>query len=112
MTLRLPITSAVLALGIAQTLAWASSYYLLAVLADPIAKDTGMTVPAVLFLQSIRPLSAIGSQALIFLRPFLTPLFKPAEYDRVAGILEQRDGIAALVDAIEAAESAREGALP
>jgi predicted MFS family arabinose efflux permease len=47
LAIRLPITSAVLALGIAQTLAWASSYYLLAVLADPIAKDTGMTVPAV-----------------------------------------------------------------
>lgn len=36
-----------LALGTTQTLAWASSYYLLAILADPIAKDTGMTSDAV-----------------------------------------------------------------
>lgn len=35
--------AAVVPLGIAQTLAWASSYYLLAILADPIARDTGLT---------------------------------------------------------------------
>jgi predicted MFS family arabinose efflux permease len=39
-----PVT---LALGTTQTLAWASSYYLLAILADPIAKDTGMSADAV-----------------------------------------------------------------
>ncbi|HZV21714.1 MAG TPA: MFS transporter [Hyphomicrobiales bacterium] len=33
----------VLALGTTQTLAWASSYYLLAILADPIAKGVGMS---------------------------------------------------------------------
>jgi predicted MFS family arabinose efflux permease len=36
----------VAALGSAQTLAWASSYYLAAVLADPIARDLGMTSTA------------------------------------------------------------------
>ncbi|MBI4724628.1 MAG: MFS transporter [Rhodomicrobium sp.] len=40
-------SSTVLALGTTQTLAWASSYYLLAILADPIAKDTGMSTNAV-----------------------------------------------------------------
>jgi predicted MFS family arabinose efflux permease len=39
--------SIVLPLGITQTLAWASSYYLLAILADPIARDTGTTTTAV-----------------------------------------------------------------
>ena len=34
-------------LGITQTLAWASSYYLPAILAEPIARDTGVTPSAV-----------------------------------------------------------------
>lgn len=34
-------------LGVAQTLAWASSYYLPAMLADPIARDLGVSTPAV-----------------------------------------------------------------
>jgi predicted MFS family arabinose efflux permease len=34
-------TSIVTALGVTQTLAWASSYYLIAILADPMARDTG-----------------------------------------------------------------------
>jgi len=37
----------VLALGTAQTLAWASSYYLVAVVADPIARDLGISGTAV-----------------------------------------------------------------
>jgi MFS family permease len=41
---RLPV---VLKLGVAQTLAWASSYYLPAILATPIARDLGLGVPTV-----------------------------------------------------------------
>lgn len=37
-------TSTVLTLGLAQTLAWASSYYLPAILAAPMARDLGVTV--------------------------------------------------------------------
>ena len=69
-----------------------------------------MAFPAVLFLQSIQPLNAIGSQAMVFLRPFLTGLFfNPEQYDRLAAILERREGLGALVEAIETAEAAREG---
>jgi len=64
-----------------------------------------MAAPATLFLDSLRPLNYIGSQALIFLRPFLTPLFNVAQYDRLTEILERREGLAALVEAIEAAEA-------
>ncbi len=46
----------VLVLGSTQTLAWASSYYLPAILADPIARDTGVSTNA---------LFAIFSTALI-----------------------------------------------
>ena len=37
----------VLALGTAQTLAWASSYYLVAIVADPIAREFGISATAV-----------------------------------------------------------------
>ncbi len=65
-----------------------------------------MAGPATIFLQSVRPLNMIGSQVMIFLRPFLTPLFKQADYDRVSAIMERREGIGALMDAIDEAEAA------
>lgn len=40
-------TSTVVKLGIAQTLAWASSYYLPAILAVPMARDIGVSTPTV-----------------------------------------------------------------
>ena len=57
-----------------------------------------MGAPAMLFLQSLRPLNYIGSQALVFLRPFLTPLFNPRDYKRLAEIAERRQGIGALIN--------------
>jgi MFS family permease len=37
----------VVALGVTQTLAWASSYYLIAIVADPVARDLGLSTAAV-----------------------------------------------------------------
>lgn len=62
-----------------------------------------MSTPALLFLQSVRPLNYVGSQAMVFLRPFLTPLFNQVDYDRLAAVLERREGIGALIEAIEGA---------
>jgi len=66
-----------------------------------------MAMPALLFLQSIRPLSGLGSQAMVFLRPFLTPLLNTEQYTRIAEILDRREGLAAMIDAVEAAEARR-----
>lgn len=66
-----------------------------------------MVAPAVIFLESLRPLSYVGSQAMLFLRPFLTPLFNAASYDRLAEILERREGIEELVKAIERVDEDR-----
>lgn len=79
---------------------------LLAGLADRVVKRR-MAAPALLFLNSIGPLNSIGSQAMVFLRPFLTPLLNQADYDRLTRILDRRDGVGALVEAIEAAEAAQ-----
>jgi hypothetical protein len=68
-----------------------------------------MATPAVLFLQSVHPLNGLGSQAMVFLRPFVSALFKEATYDRITAILERREGITALVEAIEAKSGAPAG---
>jgi hypothetical protein len=64
----------------------------------------GMAVPAVLFLRSVLPLNSLGSQAMVFLRPFLVGFIAGADYDRIIDILDRREGIEALIEAIEAAE--------
>jgi len=82
---------------------------LLSKLADAVVRRR-MAAPAILFLGSLRPLGYMGSQAMVFLRPFATLLFKPSDYERLTAILERREGIDALLNAIEAAcpESRRE----
>jgi len=67
-----------------------------------------MAMPAVLFLSSVRPLNAIGSQAMVFLRPFLSGLLNRADYDRMTKIVDRREGLAALIDAIEARQALAE----
>ena len=64
-----------------------------------------MDVPAVLFLSSIGPLNSIGSQAMVFLRPFVVPLLKAADYDRMVAIVDRREGLEALVEEIELARA-------
>ena len=55
----------IVALGSAQTLAWASSYYLLAILAAPIARDLGVQTPTVFAAFSVALLvsAALGPVA-------------------------------------------------
>ena len=67
-----------------------------------------MALPALLFLGSIRPLNSISSQAMVFLRPFLSGLLNPANYDRMTEIMDRREGIGALMDAIEAKQALAE----
>jgi hypothetical protein len=69
-----------------------------------------MTAPALLFLGSVSPLSSLGSQAMTFLRPFLVGPFNQADYDRMTKILDRREGIAALMEAVESAEASRKEA--
>ena len=86
----------------------AEDHALLARLAEKVVRRE-LALPAVLFLQSVRPLNSLGSQTMVFLRPFLTGLFKPEDYDRLTRILDRREGIGALVDAIELAQARVEG---
>lgn len=57
----------------------------------------GMTVPALLFLESLEPLNFLGSQVMHGLRPFLDLVCDAADMERLAVMLERRDGVARLI---------------
>lgn len=61
----------------------------------------GMTMPALLFLESLGPLNFLGSQVLHALRPFLELVCDATEMERLAVILERRDSISRLVIIIQ-----------
>lgn len=61
----------------------------------------GMAVPAIFFLESTKPLSYIGSQALVFLEPFVKSFLNLASYDRFVALLEDRGSIERLLRKIE-----------
>ena len=59
-----------------------------------------LSTPALMFLESSRPLSFIGSQVLAFLAPFATLVFSPSEYEVVVRMLEKRQGLDLLIEAL------------
>ena len=65
-----------------------------------------MTLPAVLMLESVKPLSYVGSQAMAFFEPIARMLFTAVEYGEVRRILERRQSIETLIVRIEHAEEA------
>ena len=60
-----------------------------------------MAAPALLFLESLGPLSFLGSQALHGLTPFLELVSDERELERLAVILERRDTIDRLITLIQ-----------
>lgn len=67
-----------------------------------------LETPAILFLESVRPLSFVGAQGLYFLEPFARAIFDVTEYQRLARLLERRENLEVLVRAVEDAADARE----
>ncbi|MBM4054435.1 MAG: hypothetical protein FJ264_07160 [Planctomycetes bacterium] len=60
-----------------------------------------LTTPAILFLECLQPLNYVGSQSMVFFRPFLTFFFSAREYDLLQGILEKRTGIKMIIGELE-----------
>jgi hypothetical protein len=60
-----------------------------------------MTVPAILFLESVKPLSFVGSQAMYFFEPMVRALFPLPEYERLASLMERRESVEELLVRIE-----------
>ncbi len=67
----------------------------------------GLAVPAVFFLESSKPLSFIGSQALVFLEPFVKAFLNLKSYDRFTALMEDRQSIERLIQKIELSEEER-----
>src|SRR5436309_11873197 len=67
-----------------------------------------MSVPAVLFLESMKPLNYVGSQLLVFFAPIVNSLFTIKDYDDFVKLMEERGNVEILLERIEAREAARD----
>lgn len=63
--------------------------------------DKGMTVPAIVFLESVKPLNFIGSQVLIFFEPIVQTIFNFKDYNAFRSALEKRESIEFIITRIE-----------
>ncbi len=63
--------------------------------------DRGFTVPAILFLESVKPLNYIGSQTMVFFEPIIQTMFNFRDYDVLRSALEKRESIEVMILKIE-----------
>ena len=61
-----------------------------------------MAVPAIMFLEMVKPLNYIGSQAMVFFEPIVNSVFTFKDYDTFRIALERRENIENLLQKIEA----------
>jgi len=69
--------------------------------------DRGLSVPAVIFLESTKPLNSVGCQALNFLEPLVQSLFNIKNYNEFIQLMENRSNIEELICRIETLEEER-----
>ena len=60
-----------------------------------------LTAPAIFLLESCRPLSFVGSQAMIVLEPFVRAIFDLPDYRKFALMMERRENVESLIEMIE-----------
>lgn len=68
--------------------------------------ERGFTVPAILFLESIKPLNYVSSQAMVFFEPIVQTIFNFKDYDNLRTALEKRESIEILIRMIEEFDAA------
>lgn len=68
-----------------------------------------LEVPAVLTLESIRPLSFVAGQAMVFFQPMVQALLRFEDYRRFAALLERREALEVLASLIERRAEVRTG---
>jgi len=66
-----------------------------------------LAAPAVLVLETGRPLSFLGSQALVFLEPLVRAFLRAPDYDLLVRALEDRSRVERLIEVIEDLEESR-----
>ena len=77
--------------------------YLLDTVARKIV-ERGLSAPAVIFLESTKPLNVVGCQALNFLEPFIQSVFSITNYNEFIKLMENRSNIEELILKIETLE--------
>ncbi len=73
-------------------------------LLDKLAKKVvywKMTVPAIMALESVKPLNYIGSQAMVFFEPIVQSIFNLKDYDTLRQMLERRETLEMLLLRVE-----------
>jgi len=68
-----------------------------------------MTAPALMALESARPLNFIGSQVLAFFGPLLSLVFPPEDCDRFVQLLEKRQCVDLVIETITQRENELRG---
>ncbi len=63
--------------------------------------DRGLVVPAIMFLETMKPLSFLGSQLMVMANPFVQALFGSKEYWEVTVLLENRENVEYLIQELE-----------
>ncbi|MDF0643695.1 MAG: hypothetical protein P0111_06660 [Nitrospira sp.] len=69
--------------------------------------NRGMAAPAAVFLESMGPMSFLGSQALHACSPLLELAVDAKDLERLARLMERREAVPCLIAAIEAKASSR-----
>ncbi|MCB9777551.1 MAG: hypothetical protein H6742_03215 [Alphaproteobacteria bacterium] len=74
----------------------------------------GLTVPAILALETLHPVSFSGSQLMHLLTPSIAVFLSPSDWEALAGLLEHRGGMEVVLRRIEQLDRVllAEGALP
>ena len=60
-----------------------------------------MAAPAIMTIESLRPLARIGSQLMYFLAPFAEIIFNSKEYQEFAALLEKDENVKLLLQRID-----------
>lgn len=68
-------------------------------------KKRGLTTPAILFLESFKPMSFVGSQVMVFFRPIVSAITDTTTYEKYTEILSRRGSIDRFLEIIEKQES-------
>ncbi len=79
-------------------------------LIEKIAKkvvDWRLTAPAIVVLESSKPISFVASQVLVFFDPIVKSFFNTRDYERFYTMIEDRENLERLIVAIEEEENRR-----
>lgn len=67
----------------------------------------GLVAPAILFLESVRPLNFVASQSMLFFAPLVGAIFPRHEWEVLQQLLERRSSIEHIVSRIERKDAER-----